>query len=134
MQTINIQIDDSFLPLFGKKDGVPSLEVFREQMQAFSQIFLWLSESEQEELIKAVHKRVMISHALRRNPASVLKPFTMEEIVEEVLAVRSSIIPKEKKWSAHPPIKKRQAGTLKGLVKYMADDFDAPMEDFKDYM
>ncbi len=28
----------------------------------------------------------------------------------------------------------RPIGTLKGLVVQMADDFDAPMEDFKDYM
>lgn len=28
----------------------------------------------------------------------------------------------------------RKAGGLKGFVKYMADDFDAPLEDFKDYM
>jgi hypothetical protein len=25
-------------------------------------------------------------------------------------------------------------GSMKGLIKYMADDFDAPLEDFKDYM
>jgi len=30
--------------------------------------------------------------------------------------------------------KKRQAGTLKGFLVYMADDFDAPLEDFKAYM
>ena len=30
--------------------------------------------------------------------------------------------------------KKRKAGTMKGLVAYMADDFDAPLDDFKDYM
>ncbi len=30
--------------------------------------------------------------------------------------------------------KKRKAGTMKGLVLYMADDFNAPLEDFKDYM
>ena len=29
---------------------------------------------------------------------------------------------------------KRKAGTMKGLVRYMAPDFDAPCEDFKDYM
>lgn len=29
--------------------------------------------------------------------------------------------------------KKRQAGRLKGKI-IMADDFDAPLEDFKDYM
>lgn len=25
-------------------------------------------------------------------------------------------------------------GSMKGLIKYMADDFDAPLEDFKEYM
>ena len=28
----------------------------------------------------------------------------------------------------------RQLGTLKGTVLYMAPDFDAPLDDFKDYM
>jgi hypothetical protein len=28
----------------------------------------------------------------------------------------------------------RPIGTMKGFVQYMADDFDAPMDDFKDYM
>ncbi|HEX9956571.1 MAG TPA: DUF2281 domain-containing protein [Fibrella sp.] len=28
----------------------------------------------------------------------------------------------------------RQFGTLKGLVTYIADDFDAPLDDFKEYM
>jgi antitoxin (DNA-binding transcriptional repressor) of toxin-antitoxin stability system len=28
----------------------------------------------------------------------------------------------------------RQPGTLKGTVLYMAPDFDAPLEDFKEYM
>lgn len=30
--------------------------------------------------------------------------------------------------------KKRKAGTMKGMLKYMAEDFNAPLEDFKDYM
>jgi antitoxin (DNA-binding transcriptional repressor) of toxin-antitoxin stability system len=30
--------------------------------------------------------------------------------------------------------KPRQPGTLKGTVLYMAADFDAPLEDFRDYM
>lgn len=33
-----------------------------------------------------------------------------------------------------PPQKGRQLGTLKGTVLYMAPDFDAPLEDFKEYM
>lgn len=28
----------------------------------------------------------------------------------------------------------RTFGTLKGLVTHMADDFDAPLDDFKEYM
>jgi prevent-host-death family protein len=30
--------------------------------------------------------------------------------------------------------KARRCGTMKGTVLYMAPDFDAPLEDFKDYM
>ena len=30
--------------------------------------------------------------------------------------------------------KPRKFGCMKGLVKYMAEDFNAPLEDFKDYM
>jgi prevent-host-death family protein len=30
--------------------------------------------------------------------------------------------------------KPRRPGTLKGTVVYMAPDFDAPLEDFKEYM
>ena len=33
-----------------------------------------------------------------------------------------------------PPRKDRKFGSMKGLVKYIASDFDAPLEDFKDYM
>jgi len=32
-----------------------------------------------------------------------------------------------------PPKKQRRFGTAKGLIK-MADDFDAPLEDFKGYI
>ena len=28
----------------------------------------------------------------------------------------------------------RRTGTLKGTVKYMAPDFDAPLDDFKEYI
>jgi Protein of unknown function (DUF2281) len=35
-----------------------------------------------------------------------------------------------------PKVKKQQRsfGAMKGLVKYMSPDFNAPLEDFKDYM
>jgi antitoxin (DNA-binding transcriptional repressor) of toxin-antitoxin stability system len=33
-----------------------------------------------------------------------------------------------------PDAQPRRAGTLRGTVLYMAPDFDAPLEDFKEYM
>lgn len=33
-----------------------------------------------------------------------------------------------------PERPQRQLGTLKGTVLYMAPDFDAPLEEFKEYM
>lgn len=33
-----------------------------------------------------------------------------------------------------PPRMPRQPGTLRGTVLYMAPDFNAPLEDFKEYM
>ncbi len=33
--------------------------------------------------------------------------------------------------SARPP---RRSGTMKGTVLYMAPDFDAPLEEFKEYL
>ncbi|MGL5066149.1 MAG: type II toxin-antitoxin system VapB family antitoxin [Microcoleus sp.] len=37
--------------------------------------------------------------------------------------------------AVNPPQKKRQAGMMKGtFVLPLADDFDAPLEDFQEYM
>ena len=36
--------------------------------------------------------------------------------------------------SEEPKRKKRKFGSMKGLVINIADDFDQPLEDFKDYM
>jgi antitoxin (DNA-binding transcriptional repressor) of toxin-antitoxin stability system len=33
-----------------------------------------------------------------------------------------------------PTLPPRQLGTMKGSVLYMAPDFDAPLDDFKEYM
>ena len=51
---------------------------------------------------------------------------------EEKLKVKKAI---DKDLNGNPINKqKRKAGTMKGLVKYMAPDFDGPCEDFKEYM
>ncbi|MBF0310940.1 MAG: DUF2281 domain-containing protein [Magnetococcales bacterium] len=36
--------------------------------------------------------------------------------------------------AATPANKTRQPGSAKGKILYMAPDFDAPLEDFKEYM
>ena len=53
---------------------------------------------------------------------------------EELRIVRegTTIATLVKTWTpSHAP---RQAGTAKNIPHFMADDFDAPLEDFKDYM
>ncbi len=60
---------------------------------------------------------------------------------EEVLITRDGkavrLVPQES-GSAKPPRKAGSAsprfGSAKGLITYIADDFDAPLEDFKEYM
>ncbi len=41
---------------------------------------------------------------------------------------------KEKRQQTEAKPKKRQAGTMPNLVKYIAPDFDEPLEDFEEYM
>ncbi|HEU4508858.1 MAG TPA: DUF2281 domain-containing protein [Pyrinomonadaceae bacterium] len=38
----------------------------------------------------------------------------------------------DEEFSSKAPV--RRAGTLKGTVKYMAPDFDEPLDDFREYM
>jgi antitoxin (DNA-binding transcriptional repressor) of toxin-antitoxin stability system len=33
-----------------------------------------------------------------------------------------------------PALQPRVPGSAKGMISYMADDFDAPLDDFKEYM
>ena len=56
----------------------------------------------------------------------------IDELSEDVLIEIENMISKlqEKK---HKKIK-RKAGCMKDFVTYIADDFDAPLEDFKQYM
>jgi hypothetical protein len=40
----------------------------------------------------------------------------------------------ELKIKRQPQSKARKAGFMKGFFSYVADDFDAPLDDFKEYM
>jgi len=63
----------------------------------------------------------------------------LSKLIERALAGEEVIIARNNKPTVRLEVlpgarRKRRLGALKGLVKYMADDFDAPLDDFKDYM
>lgn len=58
-----------------------------------------------------------------------LKPGDEVIITEKNVPV-ARLVPAVSQPQRHP----RRPGTLRGTVLYMAPDFDAPLEDFKDYM
>jgi prevent-host-death family protein len=53
---------------------------------------------------------------------------------EEVLITRDGKPVARLVPSAGPPPAPRQLGQMKGTVLYMAPDFDAPLDDFAEYM
>lgn len=60
---------------------------------------------------------------------TILEP-KAKKLLDDLEVLKLIKLPKTRKTKK----KKRVFGSLKGLVKYIAEDFDAPLEDFKDYM
>lgn len=64
----------------------------------------------------------------------------LPQLIEQLHPGEEVIITRDQKPVARlvgegtTPRRPRQLGTLKGSVLYAAPDFDAPLEDFKDYM
>jgi prevent-host-death family protein len=64
----------------------------------------------------------------------------LPELVEQLRAGQEVVITRDQKPVARlvgegaPLPRPRRLGTMKGSVLYMAPDFDAPLDDFKDYM
>jgi antitoxin (DNA-binding transcriptional repressor) of toxin-antitoxin stability system len=52
---------------------------------------------------------------------------------EEIVITRDEK-PVARLTPAAAPTTPRRLGTLKGTVRHLAPDFDAPLDDFKDYM
>jgi len=72
-------------------------------------------------MTKTVHGRV---HGKTIELDEVLDVAEGQEVEVEVRVVTP----------AEPPQKPRRPGTLQGTVTYMAPDFDAPLDEFQDYM
>ena len=58
----------------------------------------------------------------------------ISQLNELQLQELNRIIDKMTEPSKESLIKKRPFGLHKGSLKYMAEDFDAPLDDFKEYM
>lgn len=60
----------------------------------------------------------------------------LRELESEKRIKLTKIAEKRQQNGAPKDVEKKplQFGSMKGLVLYMADDFDAPLEDFEDYM
>jgi len=60
-------------------------------------------------------------------------PLDKQKAVEDFVHILSQEVELNAKKAQIQKLK-REFGSLKGFVKYMADDFDAPLDDFKEYM
>lgn len=63
----------------------------------------------------------------------------LSKLIERALAGEEVIIARNNKPAVRLEVlpetrHKRRLGALKGLVKKMAEDFDEPLDDFKDYV
>jgi antitoxin (DNA-binding transcriptional repressor) of toxin-antitoxin stability system len=65
----------------------------------------------------------------------------LSELIEQLHPGEELVITRDQKPVArligegpHAEPLRRQLGTLKGTVRYMAPDFDGPLDDFKEYM
>lgn len=63
----------------------------------------------------------------------------LSKLIERALAGEEVIIARNNKPTVRLEVlpelrRKRKLGTLKGLVVHMSDDFDEPLDDFKEYM
>jgi hypothetical protein len=57
----------------------------------------------------------------------------IDELPEESLIAVKQLIA-QLKSKPEQKTKRHLIGSMKGLVTYIADDFDAPLDDFKEYM
>ncbi len=73
---------------------------------------------------------VTISHAQSHLAELIAKANAGEEIVITLDEKPIARLLVEKPAQQQP----RLPGSAKGMIAYMADDFDAPLEDFKEYM
>lgn len=75
----------------------------------------------------------MTKTELRRDIEQKL-PFLSERKLAALHNMLDAFLDSDKKPDEPRKKKRGLVGSMPGLVKYMADDFNEPLEDFKDYM
>jgi antitoxin (DNA-binding transcriptional repressor) of toxin-antitoxin stability system len=87
--------------------------------------------TDNELLLVRSHMTVTIIHAQTHFPELIAKVLAGDEVVitqdEKPIA---RLVPEKSTVIMQP----RVPGSAKDMISYMADDFDAPLEDFKEYM
>ena len=71
---------------------------------------------------------VTVDEAIKKLPDLIDAALRGEEVV-----ITKNEISRLCKLVPNPPVKNRKPGSAKGQV-WMSEDFDEPLEDFKDYM
>jgi prevent-host-death family protein len=66
---------------------------------------------------------------------------TLPELIDQLAPGDELVITQDNRpvakvipFQGEPADRPRQPGTMRGTVLYMAPDFDAPLEDFREYM
>lgn len=67
---------------------------------------------------------------MQKIEVTILEP-KAEAMLDEMESNKLLKLSKNKNGKEKKPL---QFGSMKGLVLYIAEDFDAPLEDFEDYM
>ena len=90
MQTINIQFSDSEVSRLRSGVEPTSIDEIQKKIQQFSKLFIWLPPAEQEAVLKAFRKQILLMQAEQLDGSVIPNTISMEEIVEEVLLVRAA--------------------------------------------
>ena len=57
-----------------------------------------------------------------------------DSLVQFLHSAGIAVISSGRKKKQKTALRERSFGSMKGLVKYMSDDFNEPLDDFKEYM
>lgn len=126
LEEINLP-DNSEIIMEIKADQLNSEESKRKRLQEL--LTQWENTDEFVQILTELHQEIHADYKEKENQKKIIEvAISGEEVV--ITNNGQSVV----KLITKSPVKhRRQAGSAKGLVT-ISDDFDEPLEDFKDYM